>query len=236
MWVLLKLVVYMLLAGGLSTAIWFVFELKYDAGYFASQEARESVVVTEAQSAELDSSAYRVDMIAYAIYGTLITGLCGLVCPKIGTTTSRLRGLFGGFVLGGLAGCAMAALGHWFDDVVTIPRDPMLYWLQRWALMLVPLGLAIGIATAIGGTKGGAKGEPIIGALLGSLGAAILYCLFSGELTPVESHHTIYPGFASNRWLVLTLAAVLSGSGAIVLGHRGPRARPETAETAPIQE
>lgn len=234
MWLLLRLVVYILLAGGLSTAIWYVFELKYDVGYFASQEARESVVVTEAQSAELNSSAYRVDLIAYAIYGALITGLCGLVCPKVGSTTSRLRGLLGGFVLGGLAGCAMAALGHWFDDAVAMPRDPMLYWLQRWALMLAALGLAIGIATVMGGAKGGSQSEPIVGALLGSIGAAILYCLFSGEFTPVESHHTIYPGFASNRWLILTLAAVLSGSGAIVLGHRVPPTRPETDEVVPV--
>jgi hypothetical protein len=221
---ILRLTIFTLVALAASTGLWLLFQKTYDAHRFASDEARRALAVSQEQSAELQASTRTSDMIAYGIFGAVVAAVSGLLCHPTARTPGRLRGALVGLVLGGLAGVAAAQLGHGFDARTVFPADPMVYWIERWALILLPLCLAVAIAVASAGQFTRHILDCLFGAVIGGALATIIYCVVSGALTPIEGHQFIFPAAPANRLLILGLAAVLIGGIVLVqLGRSTPQ-------------
>lgn len=213
---ILRLLLFIVSALLVTTALWFVFEKTYNERQFASKEAQNSLEVTEEQSKELYASALKSNVILYSVFFGVMAAVSGFLCHPTADLSGRVKGLVTGLVLGGLAGVASANLGHWFDLAITFPRDPMLYWVERWGLMLLPFCIAVGVAAAVSGRFKKDAADSLVGALLGGGAATIIYCLSAGALTPIENHNLIYPGFSSNRFMILALTGTLVG-GVVIL-------------------
>jgi hypothetical protein len=224
---ILRLAAYTLIALAVSAGLWFLFEQTYEAYRFASEEARTSIAVTQEQSLELRDSARWSDLIVYAVVGATLAAMSGLLCHPNAKTSGRLRAAVIGILLGGAAGATSAILGHWFDERVLFPPEPMIYWVKRWSLMLLPIALAVAVTVASAGRFTKTVLDAVVGAAVGGALAMILYCVLSGMLTPIEGHQYIYPAATGNRLMILGLSAVFIGG--TVLVHLGrSSAKPES--------
>ncbi len=172
----------------------------YDA--FASVETRQSLEVTEAQTAELIASRIKSDLITFGVIGALLAALAGSGAAP--GTTLQQRGLGGaiGIVIGGIFGAMAGYLGNLHDANVAFPSDPTFYWVGRWALLFGLMGVAAGIAAGITAGKRLAS-DAVVGSLIGAGIAILLYCFLSGSITPNESHENVLPGHSGNRLLML---------------------------------
>lgn len=223
---MIRIVVVCVLALCVSLVCWSILNSTYSHSSFASEEAQKSLEVTEQQTRELQASRLKSDMIAFGLFGTLLGGLCGAVCSATGTAAHRgLAGVLG-LVLGLVAGVAGAWLGHFHDANMAFGGEPMTYWFVRWIALLLPIGLVAGIAAQAASRFSGADG--VVGGVLGASLAAVIYCLASGSLTPIEGHAEIFPAHSTNRLLAYSVASIcIAGLIAFQLGRQGKKVAPE---------
>lgn len=224
---MIRLTTTFVLAMLVSLVCWLVLDKTYANRSFASKEVQESLTVTEENSAELQLSRLKSDVIAFGLFAALLGGVCGIACvPKGGTANIVSSGLIG-LLLGVAAGAAGAWLGHTHDARVVFIGEPMIYWFIRWLVILLPIGIAAGLAAY---WKSSARLlDAILAGAIGASLAAVLICLISGSLTPIELHVEVFPAHSSNRLLVLALAAVsISGMLTLQLGRKG-----KATESAP---
>lgn len=225
--IVLAMVTSLLAAAG----VWYAFEGEgmYSRHQFASEEAQKSLEVTEAQSAELLASARKSDSIVFALYGSLLAAVAGWFCHPLAAMSGRVKGALAGIVLGAIGGVLTAQVGHWFDRAIPFPQEPMLYWIGRWVLMVLPTCLAAGVAVALAGQFVKHVGNAVAGSVLGGVIAIILYSLLTGSVTPIEGHQYIYPANPGNRLMAMGLvAAVVPGMIALQVG----RAESQVADDA----
>lgn len=224
---MIRLATTFALAMLVSLVSWLVLDRTYANRSFASREVQESLTVTEQQSAELQLSRLKSDVIAFGMFSALLSGLCGVVClPKAGNVNLVSSGLVG-LLVGFAAGAAGAWLGHAHDARMVFSGEPMFYWFIRWLAILLPIGIAAGLAA-----YWKSRARPLDAIVAGAVGAslaAVLICLSMGSMTPIELHVEIFPAHSSNRLLVFALAAVcISGMLTFQLGRpaKAPKSAP----------
>ncbi len=182
----------------------------------ASEEARTSVVVTEAQLVELKAATQSSDRIAYAIFGALACTVMPLLVSVGQPIKKQLIGAAAGLPLGAISGIAAACIGHWFDNhpSITFSEDSM-HVLVRWIVMLVPIAIACGIAVGIAYSSVKTIVARIVGAVVGVVIAGGLYGFLAGVVTIAEEKHKIFPFHPGNRTMII--GSVLCFVGLVML-------------------
>ncbi len=229
-----RIAFFLVLTAVATLGVWMIVR-EYYPFVLASEETLTAEFFSEAQSAEFRDAAYKSDIIVFGILGLTIATLAGGASQPAVSLGKRMLGSASGLVLGLLAGVGAACLGYWFDSHVQFPRDPMLYWVGRWSLMLLPIAIASGFAASIAGDFRKDLAESLVGAIMGAATATIIYCLLSGVVAPIEHHVQVFPGFTGNRLLIISLSTMLIGGGILVQLTRKSRrtAGPESAESPP---
>jgi hypothetical protein len=183
----------------------------------ASEEARASTMVTEAQSAELSAATRSSDMIGYGILGALLCSVVAFVTSLGKPLSAWVPGLLLGLVCGALFGAAAGWLGHWFESKPAFSFDDiMMHVLVRSFVMFLPLTIVCGAVAALSYRSGKAIGSGIGGAVMGLVGVVALYAVLSGTLTQAEGRHKIFPAWESNRGLLLGSMFSLIGVGVLM--------------------
>ena len=216
-----RLAVVFVLSMLVSLVSWGILSKTYANRSFASKEAQETLVVSEALSAELQASRLKSDLIAYGLFAGLLGCLCGMACVPRAEPSKRLIGGLIGLSLGVAGGAAGAWLGHVHDEKMAFGGEAMTYWFVRWMLILLPIGGASALAAQWNSKSKFV--DAVVAGLVGTSIAAVLLCLTTGSLTPMELHTEIFPAHSSNRLLVLSLAAVcISGMVTLQLNRQRP--------------
>ena len=187
----------------------------------ASEEARKSIEVSVSQMKELRSAELSSDMIAFGIFSAL---LCGVLASCLGVS-KNVSGRFGslviGLVLGAIAGAGMGWIGHWLElNPAFEISDPTVYTVVRWCIMLLPVAIAAGIATSISTKSFNQIAHSVIGALLGAVGAAMIYAVVAGTFTTIESRSKVLPFHDANRILIISASTFCIGIGIFLQLHR----------------
>lgn len=230
-----KIFLYLAVAAAAAAGSYFIIQSTYDETAFASEEARTSLEVSEAQSAELLASTTTSNMIAYAILGALMTGASGFAANPRALPAGRGIGLVVGLILGAVAGVAMAQIGHLYDAKIAFPRDPMLYWVGRLFAMFSVLGIACGVAIAAAGKFSKDITDAIVGGLLGAGALTIIYCFVAGAATRIEGHQYIYPAFPENRAVLIGLSILVGFGSMLLLVRKSETATSKTEATSETQ-
>lgn len=183
----------------------------------ASEKARKSVEVTVSQMKELRSAELASDMIAFGIFSAL---MCGVLAACLGVSKSvmgKLVGLAIGLVLGAVAGAGMGWIGHWLElNPAFEIRDPMIYSVVRWSIMLLPVAIAAGFVIAIASKSFNQIAHVVIGAVLGSVVAAMIYAAVAGTFTTMEARSKIMPFHDANRILIIAASMFCIGTGIVL--------------------
>jgi hypothetical protein len=225
----------LLMASAIATAgLLFLYKSTYPY-VLASEEARASLTVTEAQSAELNAATKSSDMIAYGILGALLCSVVTFVTSLGKPISARVPGLLLGLVCGSLLGLAAGWLGHWFESNPSLSQDDMMmHILVRSYVMFLPLAIVCGAVAGMGYKSGKAIGSGIAGSAIGLVGVVALYAVLSGTLTPAEGRYKIFPSFDANRVLLLGSMFSMIGFGILMqirsLTCSGPKCTPESQQ------
>ena len=203
-----------------TVVVFFVIRSTYPF-VLASEEARRSVEVTVSQMKELRSAELSSDMIAFGIFSALLCGVSA-VCFSISKNVSgQLVGLAIGLLLGAIAGAGTGWLGHWLElNPAFEIKDPIVYSVVRWCIMLLPVAIAAGIATSISTRSFNQMVHSVIGAIMGAVAAAMIYAVVAGTLTTMESRSKILPFHDANRILIIAASMFCIGTGIVLQLHR----------------
>lgn len=217
-----------------SAAVYFLWQATHDTYRFASEEARTSLEVTEAQSAELKGAAIKSDAIAFGIMGAAFAAVIGFAANPKTTIGKRVVGGLTGVVLGAIGGAIAGYIGHWHDVKYLYPSDPVFYWLGRWAMMIGPIAVAAGIAVSASGNPAKLLKDSLVATIIGGGLVVVFYCFMTGSITPIESHERVFPAFSQNRILLLALMPIMGILAFIVLvrteKHRSSKSTDINAE------
>lgn len=214
---------------------WSILDNTYAYDAFASEEAKVSLEVTEAQSAELIASRKKSDILAFAVFAAGLAGVCGALAHGNSNVTHMLAGGVTGVILGGMAGTLGAVLGHYHDTNFSFGANALTYWFLRWLMILGPIGLACGVSAQLGVRRLGADGP--VGGIIGVCVAVSAYCLLSGMVTDLESHQNVFPGASSNRLLVMLLSTIsLAGLLSVQLGTKKQPNAPSNQSAAIVSD
>ena len=187
----------------------------------ASKEARKSVEVTVSQMKELRSAELSSDMIAFGIFSALLCGVSAACFSISKNVSGRLVGLAIGLFLGATAGAGTGWLGHWLElNPAFDIKDPIVYSVVRWSIMLLPVAIAAGIATSISTRSLNQIVHSVIGATVGAMAAAMIYAVVAGTLTTMEARSKILPFYDANRILIIAASMFCIGTGIVLQLHR----------------
>ena len=203
-----KLILIVIIAA-LSLGVWFLLE-KIHPVFSAADilaESRQAGGMSAEMNEKYQAEMFKSDCVSFGIWGAVLAGFCGLFA-NVGAKRRVLGlivGIVGGALLGGLAAYLGAA--H-YAKVEYVPSSSATYWIVRWALLVVPLGLAAGLAAGLSGGNGKQLVDGIVAGLVGSAISVIAITLLVGIVTPVERSEYVYPAFSQTRLLAIAVLNV----------------------------
>ncbi|MDP1795965.1 MAG: hypothetical protein Q8K78_00715 [Planctomycetaceae bacterium] len=177
-------------------------------------------------------SLYRTTVACLTGFGATLGGiaaLLGVVSPA--PMSARLRWLMAGIVLGAVA----AALGGYLEaglliKIEKITLDPMLRAMLGHAVAWMVVGAGVAIAATLSVPAWLAKKVAIGRAMVGAIGAAVLYSPLAAILFQLERSDLPIPEGSLNKLLFLGLA------GLLICGRLGSVPSPSIVPSGNVNE
>lgn len=227
-----KLILSLLLLIAVSAGFVYYCESKYPF-VLASEAARTSLMVSEAQLTELNQATMQSDMIVFAVVGAAFSAILALVLSKPAKSIQRIMGAFFGLVAGAILGALGGWIGHQFLNPALGEMEISIYQCLRMLGIMIPIGIAASLAVGVGGQMKTDFGKALVGAILGIVAAALAYSVLSGLVTTVENRHKVFPHHMPNRLLMLTGTAIAVAVGMAIQLYRKAKTNSESQTNEP---
>ncbi len=168
-------------------------------------EGRQSGGMSAEMTVTYRSLLLKSDIISYGMWGAILGAFCGF--GAFGAGRHKFVGLGVGIAAGLACGAMAAYLGTIHESRNEYSGDSAaVYWMTRWAALILPIAAGAGLAAGIGAGGGGKRIlDSIIAAVIGGTLSIVGLVILVGVVTPMERYELVFPAFYQTRLLAVFL-------------------------------